>query len=116
MKKLSLLWVLLWIAVISCTLAGCWKKEQASNVTKNEINVESCNTYFELVNCIIDNDTDASYSEEDRKVIREWVEDMRDGRASLDDETLDEMCIKEISKFEWEQMKEYLSNIGCSID
>ena len=62
MKKLSLLLVLLLVVIV----AGCswWaKKNQESNVTKNEIKVESCNTYFELVNCIIDNDTDASYSE-----------------------------------------------------
>ena len=114
MKKLSLLWVLLWIAVVSCTLVGCWKKEQESNVTKNEINVESCDTYFELVNCIIDNDTDESYSDEDRELIRQWVQDMRDGWASLDDEALDQMCTAEISKFD--SMKDYLSQIGCSLD
>jgi hypothetical protein len=53
-----------------------------------------------LVNCIIDNDTDSSYSEEDRQVIRDGVNDMRDSWASFDDDTLDEMCKKEISKFE----------------
>ena len=113
MKKLSLLGVLLLIVIV----AGCswWsKKEKESNVVKNEINVESCNNYFELVNCIIDNDTDTSYSEEDRQVIRDGVEDMRDSWASLDDDTLDEMCTKEISKFD--SMKDYLAQIGCSLD
>ena len=114
MKKLSLLLVLLLVVIV----AGCsWsKKNQESNVKKNEINVESCNNYFELVNCIIDNDTDASYSEEDRQVIRDGVNDMRESWASLDDDTLDEMCTKEISKFEWEEMRDYLAQIGCALD
>ena len=115
MKKLWLLWALLLVVFV----AGCswWaKKENAeeNNVTKAEINVESCNNYFELVNCIIDNDTDESYSDEDRALIRQWVEDMRDSWASLDDETLDQMCTAEISKFD--SMKDYLSQIGCSLD
>jgi hypothetical protein len=41
---------------------------------------------------------------------------MRDSWASFDDDTLDEMCKKEISKFEWEEMREYISQIGCSLD
>ena len=110
MKKLSLLWVLLLVIFV----AGCswwWKKEQEASVTKAEIDVESCNNYFDLVNCIIDNDTDTSYSEEDRQIIRDGVNDMRNSW-----DTLDEMCRKEISKFEWEEMREYISQIGCSLD
>lgn len=115
MKKFWLLWVLLLVIFV----AGCswWsKKENAeeSNVAKAEINVESCNNYFELVNCIIDNDTDESYTDEDRELIRQWVEDMRDAWASLSDEALNQMCNAEISKFDW--MQDYLSEIGCSLD
>ena len=115
MKKFWLLWILLLVIFV----AGCswfWKKENAEerNVAKAEINVESCNDYFELVNCIIDNDTDNSYSAEDREVIRDGVNDMRESWATLDDDTLDQMCSAEISKFDW--MKEYLSEIGCSLD
>lgn len=115
MKKFWLLWVLLLVVFV----AGCswWSKKEnveENNVAKAEITVESCNNYFELVNCIIDNDTDESYTDEDRELIRQWVEDMRDGWATLDDETLDQMCNAEISKFDW--MKDYLSEIGCSLD
>lgn len=115
MKKLSLLWVLLLVLVV----AGCswwWNKEKEANVTKADIDVESCVNYFELVDCIIDNDTDDTYSQSDREMIRASVDDMRNSWASLDDNTLDELCTKEISKFQWDEMAEYLSQINCSLD
>ena len=117
MRKLSLLWALLLVVFV----AGCswwWNKEkeaEGNNVT-NGINVEVCNKYFGLVDCIIDNDIDSSYSAEDREVIRASVKDMRESWATLDEYTVTTMCTKELSRFESEEMKEYLSQIGCALD
>jgi len=114
MKKLTLLWVLFSMVFLS----GCsWfskDEENTMNNTKPEIDVESCNNYFELVNCIIDNDTDDTYSAEDRELIRESVDDMYESWATLDDDTLSEMCSKELSKFD--SMRDYLWEIGCSLN
>ena len=121
MKKLSLLWVLLLVLVV----AGCswWSKNEnaeENNVTKNELNVEVCDNYFNLVNCIIDNDTDAAYSQEERVVIKEAVNEMRESWANLDDDSAAETCSTELNnlmkKFEWEEMTNYLANIGCPIN
>ena len=115
MKKFWLLWLLLLVIFVT----GCswfWKKEAETNTKKADLDVESCNKYFELVNCIIDNDIDDSYSEEDREVIREGVNDMRNDWIGLDDETLDNMCSTELNKFRGEEMAQYLSNINCSLD
>lgn len=117
MKKLSLLWVLLLVVFV----AGCswwWKKE--NNIEKTKANIEVCDKYFDLVNCVIDNDTDTKYSQETRETIKEAVNDMRESWASLDDDSEAEMCSTELDKlmkgFEWEEMTDYLANIGCSIN
>lgn len=115
MKKIWLLWALLLVIFV----AGCswWSKKESTeenNTPNTEIAVESCNTWFKLVNCIIDNDTDQTYSKEDRELIRQWVTDMRDSWKGLDEDTVEEMCNEELSKFD--SMREYLSQIGCSLD
>lgn len=117
MKKFWLWGVLLLVIFV----AGCswwWKKEdsEVKNVTSAGINAESCNDYFELVNCIIDNDTDESYSQEERDLIREGIADMRESWASLDEDTVEEMCDNELSTFTSDSMRDYLSQIGCSLN
>jgi hypothetical protein len=39
---------------------------------------------------------------------------MRDSWKGLDEDTVEEMCNEELSKFD--SMREYLSQIGCSLD
>ncbi len=120
MKKFWFLGALLLVVFVTWC-SWWWNKEKAEeSAVKNELNIEVCNKYFELVNCIIDNDTDAKYSQQERETIKEAVNDMRDSWANLDDNTASEMCSTELNsltkKFEWEKMTDYLANIGCSID
>ena len=110
MKRIWLLWILLLVIFV----AGCGKEKEVR--TKAEINVESCNTYFELINCIIDNDPDNSYSLEDREVVREAINERRNDWASLDDNTLDQMCSAELNNLLSTVWNDSLIEIGCSID
>ena len=109
MKKL---WVLSLLSLV-ILLAGCsWGKK--IDITDNNIDVESCNKYFEVMDCILENDKDTTYTEDMRNALREDVKVMQSEWEKLDEETLDETCRNELSKFE--AIKSTLTEIGCYVD
>ncbi len=109
MKKF---WALSMLTVV-LLLAGCnwWNKV---DITDNNIDVESCNKYFETIDCILDNDNDREYTNEMRNQLREDVKAMQNEWEKLDEESLDETCTTELNKFI--KIKDSLTEIGCNLD
>jgi len=104
----------LWLVAIVCLtvlVVGCSKK---IDITDNNLNVESCDRYFKLMDCILENDADEKYTDEMRNELRQNVKSIQEEWENLDKESLDEMCIWEIEKFE--SIRDSLNEIGCSID
>jgi len=107
MKKCAIFTILPLVLLI----AGCgWNK---IDIRDTEFDVESCNKYFELVDCIFEKDTDESYSEEMRDELRQEVKDMQDSRKNYSDEELDNMCSSELEVLKW--IESNLNEIGCYI-
>ena len=89
MRKVAL-WVILPLIVL---VAGCsrgWDKK--TSITDTKFKAESCNKYFRLMDCVLDNDTDVSYTEEQREEIRNEVLQIQEQWTQLDDSILEESC------------------------
>lgn len=106
MKKSALLLALPLVIL----LAWCWNK---IDITDTNIEVESCNKYFELMDCILENDNDETYSEEDRNELRQSVKDMQSEWEWLDEDELDVQCTSQLAQFE--RISDRLDQIGCSL-
>ena len=93
-------------------VAWCWDKK--IDITDTEFNVESCDKFFALVDCILENDKDETYSEEMRNELRQEVKDMQEKWNGLDEESLDEQCTSQLASFE--EIDDRLKEIWCSIN
>lgn len=107
MKKCAIFTILPLVLLI----AGCGSNK--IDITDTEFDVESCNKYFELVECIFENDTNEAYSEETRDKLRQDVKDMQDSWKNYPDEELDNMCNSELETLKW--IESELNGIGCYI-
>ena len=81
--------------------------------TDFEYNVEVCDKYFELVECIIDNDDNPNYTKKMREELRNNVKEMQENRRKLSEQELTRKCIEGLSQFETDEMKENLRSYGC---
>ena len=108
MKKTSLL-VALSLGIL---LTGCGQNKVS--ITDSDFGVESCNKYFRLMDCILENDKDETYTDEMRNAIREEVKVRQEEWKDLDKETLNVQCSNLISEFS--QIENALNEIGCSAE
>lgn len=108
MKKYVFLSILTLIIVV----AGCSKQEKI-DITDNDFNVESCDKYFEMMECILQNDDDENYTDSERDHLRQTVKDMQAEWEWLDYDELDEKCNSELAVFE--KIEDRLEAIWCSI-
>ena len=92
-------------------LTWCWSNK--IDITETEFNVESCDKYFELMDCILENDDDETYSDEMRDELRQEVKDMQESWNTEDEESLDEKCNSQLEVFE--EIEDRLEEIWCSI-
>lgn len=108
MKKCAIFTILplVWL------IAGCGSNK--IDITDTEFDVESCNKYFELVDCIFENDTDESYTEEMRDELRQEVKDMQGEWGDYSDEELDNICNSKLEVLKWIESK--LNDIGCPLN
>ena len=85
------------------------------DVTKTdfEYNVGICDEYFELVECIIDNDTDERYTEQMRIDLKNEVKQIQEEWKIFSEEELTIKCTEELAKFDNEKMKNYMKSFGC---
>ena len=108
MKK----WVIISILPIIRVVGGCGSNK--IDITDTDFDVESCDKYFELVDCILENDNDENYSEDMRNSLREEVKNMQNSWSGLSDNELDTLCSSELSRFE--SIDSTLNKIGCSVN
>ena len=107
MKK----WLIFYVLPLILLVTGCgWNK---IDITDTDFDVESCDKYFELVDCILENEEDETYSEDMRNELRQEVKDMQDSWNSYSEEELDNLCNNELSRFE--AIESTLTEIGCPI-
>ena len=93
-------------------VTGCGKKINITD-TGFEYDVKICDKYFELVECIIDKDTNEKYTKEIRTELKSEIKQMQEEWKQLNEEDLTKKCTEELSKLE--PMKENMNSFGCSI-
>lgn len=106
MKKSMLLWALLAVVLVAGCSLGNKKPE---NITDTKFEVEACNQYFELTDCILNNVED-----EESDTVKQMVLDFQADLAGLDDEELEEACTSRLSMFDWQA--DSLAEIWCTIN
>ena len=109
MKKISGLAAL----CIVLFTAGCSFNKKV-DITDTGLEVESCNQYFSLMECILENEDDESYTPEKRDALREEIKELQAEWAELDEEELDNTCSAELAKFS--VLEDSLAEIWCSIN
>lgn len=109
MKKISFLLVLSLVLFVF----WCWKEKVDITETDFEYDVEICDKYFELVECIIDNDDNPNYSKEMRKELRSQVKRMQEDWKHLSEKELTRKCTEWLAAFETDEMRNNLNSFGC---
>lgn len=90
----------------------CWKKDKI-DITDNNIDVEICDKYFELMNCVLENDGDETYTEEMRKELKQEIKDVQAEWELLEQDELHEKCSAGFNKFY--EIEDRLNEIWCPI-
>ncbi len=96
-------------------LAGCswWnKKEEKIDITDTNFSVETCDSYFGLMNCIIENDNSETYTEEMRNELKKRIKDIQSDWEWLNHDVLYEKCKIELSKYN--EIEDRLEKIWCN--
>lgn len=119
MKKKSLLLIIPLIIIIIIVILVVHKNDKVSNIditdTGFEYDVIICDEYFELVECIINKDTDENYTKQMRIDLKNEVKQMQEEWKSFGREELTKKCTEELAKFENDEMKNKLKSFGCSL-
>lgn len=108
MKKYAFLLALPLIILV----AGC-NNDEKIDITDTNIDLESCDKYFEMMECVLQNDNDEDYTESERNQLRQTVKDKQAEWEWLDQEILDEKCNLELEKFN--AIEDRLENIWCAL-
>lgn len=104
MKKISLFALLAWLLVI----AGCGSSSEGDNSTTGEFSVDTCNKYFELMECTVKDlpeDQKESVLQDSNVIKEQW--------KALSEEELKPVC-----DTTWEQitsMADVYESIGCPV-
>lgn len=110
MKKTACLLALTLVIFI----AWCWISTNKINITDTEFHVESCDKYFELMDCILDNENNEERDQESRDVIRSDIKTLQNMWNNLDEKTLDDKCSSELENFN--RYWEVLENVWCPVN
>ena len=96
-------------------LSGCgwwWKEKVDITDTDFEYDVAVCDKYFELVECIIDKDTNVDYNQQMRLDLKNEIKKMQEEWKQLNEGELMNKCTEELSKYE--KIEDNLNSFGCS--
>lgn len=120
MKKFLLFLVIALIIVgLIIIVLVFWKKEKIGNIDITETNfdyqVDICDKYFKLAECIIDRDTDERFTKQMRIDLKNEVILMQEKWKNFTEEELYNKCTEELAKFDNEEMKNKLKSFGCSL-
>lgn len=100
------------LCILLITWCSQWNKQ--SNITNTDIDIESCNRYFQLIDCIIDNDNDKDYTDNMKEELRQEIKSIQSERNLLSEEEVDYKCKAELEKYI--PYEDNLMEIWCSID
>ncbi len=114
MKKITIIGLL----PIFFLIVWCWDKKVEITNTESlkEYKAESCDKYFEMVDCIIEKEIDSSRTEEMRNELRQEIVNKQISRSGLDSNTIENNCKNELDNFYETGVKNHLNEIWCSID
>ena len=117
MKKKSLLLILSLIIVIIIVLLIVFKKDKVGNIDVSDTDfaykVNICDEYFELVECIIDKDTDERFTKQMRIELKNEVRQMQEKWKDYSEEELTKKCTEELENYiNWIKEKN-LNDFGC---
>jgi len=107
MKKLSLLLIMSFVAF----LCGCWKDKVDVTETEFEYDVDICDQYFELVECIIDKDNNPNYTKEMRSELKNEIKQMQENWKLLNYDELSQKCMDELNNLK--SMEKNYNSFGC---
>ena len=118
-KSLLFLVITLIIVILVVIVLVFWKKKKIGNIDITETNfdyqVDICDKYFELAECIIDRDTDERFTRQMRIDLKNEVKLMQEKWKNLTEEELFNKCTEELAKFDSDEMKNKLKSFGCSL-
>ena len=109
MKKISFLVVLLGTLL----LVGCWKKKVDIKDTDFEYDVPVCDEYFELVDCLIEKDTNETFTDEIREELKVKVKNLQEDLKLLGEEELTKNCRESLERIERGLKENNLDSFGC---
>lgn len=109
MKKLYCLLILFFSVIL---LAACKRKWVDITDTWFNYDVDVCDRYFKLVECIIDKDVNESYTKEMRNDLKKEIKVIQEEWKQLSEEDLVQKCSYELDRFKSEQSN--ITSIGCS--
>lgn len=95
-------------------LAWCGSEEKDIQLSDTKFDIDICNQYFELADCILENDPDEKVSEEDRIQIKEEFIQYQETLKEMEPEELTELCESNYNTLTSDS--EALEKIGCNID
>ena len=81
--------------------------------TDFEYDVAICDRYFELVECIIDSDTNKNWNNDMRIEFKSEVKRIQEDWKKLSEEELAKKCTDLLENFEKELSEEKLNSFGC---
>lgn len=116
MKKFVFIWAV-FLLILSVVVFISFKNEDAVEIDVRdsgfEYDVAICDRYFELVECIIDRDTNVNYTKEMRDELKNLVKDLQNEWKHLNKEELTKECIQRLGSFEKDLEENKLDSFGC---
>jgi len=121
MKKFVFFWAI-FLLILSLVVFISFKNDDENDVeidvrdTGFEYNVAICDKYFELVECIIDRDTNENRTQEMRKEFKNDVKKIQEEWKQLSEEELTKKCTEVLRDFEEGLKHDNLNSFGCFTD
>lgn len=118
MKKFVFFWAI-FLLILSLVVFISFKNDDENDVeidvrdTGFEYNVDICDKYFELVECIVDRDTNENRTQEMRKEFKNDVKKIQEEWKQLTEEELTKKCTEILGDFKEGLKHDNLNSFGC---
>ena len=119
MRKRLLLFLLTGFVIVVLILVLLWRSDDELKsidvaVVDFEYDISICDEYFDMVECIINNDNDMKYTKQMRIELKNEVKEMQEKWRELSREELFNKCSEELARFDNDVMSEKLRLMNCS--
>lgn len=95
-------------------IAWCSRWNKKTDIVNTDFDIESCNKFFQLIDCIIDKDNDKDYTDSMKEELRQEIKSIQSERNLLSAEEIDYKCKAELEKYS--PYEDSLREIWCLID